>query len=587
MKSSMTTRRLEGREGSRRWFLGVSGAAAAGAAGFATVGCGGDSPKRPFVPPGVTPAETQSSSPSVTAVPQQGKRGETLRYTGFVASDSSHDPHKTQAGPFYGQQSLVFSRLLAYESQITGKLGPDLAMGMPEQPDPQTITFRLNPNARWHDRDPLNGRAVTAQDIQYSLERQLSGDPSFVRKGQWANVDSIQMPDARTVTLKLKAPQAALINAFADVNAFIVAPELVEKGRDYAPDFQVGSGPFRWVEWSEGKFASVARNPKWHGGGERPNLDGVTVFQPKNTAEVEADLRTKKLDVALVGRPQADRLKTRVPALQESAIGHSLFFGMRFFLPQFPYNDSRFRAAVSIALDRRDMLQQFFAGSGEVNPWVSWPITRWSLPQAELATMPGYRPGASGRAADIAEAKALMAAFASEKSVPAELPLFVLEDAEKNLRMGSVMRDQLQESLGLKVVIYPVGIGELISRLLTGQAPWAAGPDNGWVDLDDWVFPYFHSSGTKNSFPIRDADLDRLIEAQRAELDEARRREIGFDIQRKLLTINAGVNFVSERVIALGWSYVRDFPLDVSDGYQHRFADCWIDRSDANFRGRA
>jgi peptide/nickel transport system substrate-binding protein len=313
----------------------------------------------------------------------------------------------------------------------------------------------------------------------------------------------------------------------------------------------------------------------------------VTVFQPKNTEEVEADLRTKKLDVALVGRPQADRLKKVVPALQESTIGHSLFFGMRFFLPQAPYNDARFRAAVSIALDRRDMLQQFFAGSGEVNPWVSWPITRWSLPQAELANTPGYRPGANGRAADIAEAKALLAAFAAEKTVPDDLPLFVLDDAEKNLRMGSIMRDQLRDSLGLKVTIYPVPIGELISRLLTGQAPWAAGPDNGWVDLDDWVFPYFHSTGTKNSFPIRDADLDKLIEGQRAELDEARRREIGFEIQRKLLALNAGVNFVSERVVALGWSYVRDFPLDTSDGYQHRFADCWIDRSDPNFRGRA
>lgn len=582
----MELERLGGKRGNRRWFLGAGGAAAAGAAGFVTVGCGGDS-KKPFTPPGATPIETALPAASATAAPQQGKRGDTLRYTGFVASDASQDPHKTQAGPFYGQQALVFSRLLAYESQITGKLTPDLATGMPEQPDPQTITFRLNPNARWHDRDPLNARAVTAQDVEYSLRRQIDGDPSFVRKSQWANVDSIQVPDPQTVTLKLKAPQAALINAFADVNAFIVAPELVDKGRNFAPDIQVGSGPFRWVEWSEGKFASVARNPKWHGGNDRPNLDGVTIFQPKNTEEVEADLRTKKLDVALVGRPQADRLKERVSALQESTIGHSLFFGMRFFLPQAPYNDARFRAAVSIAVDRRDLLQQFFAGSGEVNPWISWPITRWSLPQAELANTPGYRPGANGRATDIAEAKALLAAFAAEKAVPEDLPLFVLDDAEKNLRMGSIMRDQLRESLGLKVTIYPVPIGELISRLLTGQAPWAAGPDNGWVDLDDWVFPYFHSSGTKNSFPIRDADLDKLIEGQRSELDEARRREIGFEIQRKLLALNAGVNFVSERVVALGWSYVRDFPLDAADGYQHRFADCWIDRSDPNFRGRA
>ncbi|MEO6398672.1 MAG: ABC transporter substrate-binding protein [Tepidiformaceae bacterium] len=580
---------MASKRGNRRWFLGVSGAAA-GAVGLAAAGCRSGKPASgPLRPPAEGESSTPAPQPSGGSGTQRGKRGDTLRYTGFVAGDASQDPHKTQAGPFYGQQSLAFSRLLSFESMTSGKLAPDLAVGLPEQPDAQTLVFRVNPEARWHDREPLNGRSVTAKDVEFSLRRQIDGDPSFVRKAQWANIEAIEVTDAEalTVKIKLKAPQAAIVNAFADVNAFIVAPELTDKGRDFAADFQVGSGAFRWVEWSEGKFASVARNPKWHGGNGRPNLDGVTVLQPKDNAEVEAGLRTKKLDVAFVGRPQADKLRKAIPALQESTVGRSLFFGMRFFLPQFPYNDVRFRSAVSIALDRREMLQQFFAGSGEVNPWVSWPITRWSLPQAELATIAGYRPGANGRAQDIAEARALLAAFSASQKVPDELPLFVLNDAEKNLRMGSLMRDQLQQTLGLNLKVYPVPISELISRLLSGQAPWAAGPDNGWVDLDDWVFPYFHSSGTKNTFPVRDAALDKLIESQRSELNEDQRRDIGFEIQRKLLALNAGVNFVSERVVALGWPYVKEFPLDAADGYQHRMADCWIDQSDANYRGRA
>jgi len=53
-----------------------------------------------------------------------------------------------------------------------------------------------------------------------------------------------------------------------------------------------------------------------------------------------------------------------------------------------------------------------------------------------------------------------------------------------------------------------------------------------------------------------------------------------------LLALNAGVNLFSERVVALSWPYVKGFPLDTADGYQHRFADTWIDTSDATFRGR-
>jgi hypothetical protein len=46
------------------------------------------------------------------------------------------------------------------------------------------------------------------------------------------------------------------------------------------------------------------------------------------------------------------------------------------------------------------------------------------------------------------------------------------------------------------------------------------------------------------------------------------------------------VNLLSERIVALTWPYVKGLPLDTTDGFQHRFADCWIDQQDPTFRGR-
>jgi len=581
----MDWERFASRRGSRRWFLGVAGASV-GAGAATLAGCGGGS-KQPTPGPSAADA-TETPLPSPTPRTASGggpQMGETLRYTGYVAGDGVFDPYKTQAGPFYGQQALVYSRLLAYENQASGSIVADLAATMPEQPDGTTLIFKLKPNAKWDERDPLKGRPVTADDVKYSIERQQAGDASFVRKSQWLNVDKVEARDASTVAITLKAQRAAILNLFADVNAFVVPPE-AGKDRPFAADSQPGSGPFRWVEWQEGRFGSVARNPRWFGGNSRPYLDGVAVFQPADSRDIEAGLRTKKLDVAFVGRMVADRLKKAVPALQESTVGQLQFFGMRFFLPQAPYNDQRFRSAVSIAIDRRDMVTKFFDGSGDINPWISWPLTRWTLPPSELSTVPGYRPGSGGREQDVKDAKALLAAFASTNKIPEDLPLFVVADAEQNLAMGSVMRDQLKQSLGLNVTIYPVATGELVRRLFASDAPWAAGPDSSRIDLDDCVYPYFHSEGTQNTFPLRDAALDALINAERVELDEPKRREIGYEIQRKLLALNAGVNFVSERVVALAWPYVRNFPLDSTDGYQHRFADCWIDRTDPTYRGR-
>ncbi len=571
---------------SRRRFLGVSGAVgAAGLLASCSGGSGGSKTTVPFGDDEETPTPKPGATPTRPAGVQSGGN---LRYTGFVSSDSSFDPHKTQAAPFYGFQAMVFSRLLGYQSQADGEgtIHPDLAQTKPEQPDGQTLIFRLNRGARWHDREPLNGRPVTAADVKFSIERQRDGDASLIRKAKWQNVDSVEAQDDATLRIKLKSPQAAILHLFADVNSFIVPPEMTRDGREITVRDQVGSGPFRFVEWSEGKFGSVSRNKSWHGGNGRPYLDGVTLLQPRDAAEVEAGLRTKQLDVAFVGKPTADRLKKVIPTLTERPMGSSLFFGMRFRTTQAPFNDVRVRSALTIAIDRRAMIDQFFAGSGDVNPWISWPVKHWALSQTELTALPGYRPGAGGRALDIAEARALLAAYGSSNTVPAELPLFVLDEAERSLGMGSLMSRQIEEALGIKVTVYALPIGDLIRRLINGESPWAAAPDTGWVDLDDWVYPYFHSLGSKNTFPLRDTDLDALIDAQRIELDDNKRREIGFQVQRKLLELNVGVNFVSERVIALARSYVRNFPLDISDGYQHQFADSWLDSADADFRGR-
>ena len=578
----MGTARTGPRRGDRRWFLGVSGGAAAFAS-LATTGCSSGAPKRQPTPTRSvgTSGQTVSPPPNRTST---APTNTTLRYSGFVSGDGVYDPHKTQAGPFYGQQALVYSRLLAYTSQVDGTLGPDLAVAMPEQPDARTYLFRLNQNARWHDIPPLNGRPVTSDDVKFSILRQQSGDTSFVRKSQWTNVDSIETPTPDQIVIKLKSPLATVGNLFAGVNAFIVSPEMDKAG--FTADRQVGSGPFRWVEWNEGKFATASRNPTWHGGGGRPFIDGVSLLQVQNAAEIEAGLRVKKLDAAFVGRKTADQLRFNRPELEEHRQTLAQFYGIRFFLPQFPFNDVRFRSAISYALDRRSMINRFFADSGEVNPWVSSAVRRWSLPQAELAGTAGYRPGAAGRQEDLKEARALLAAFKGEHTLPADLPLFVVDAAENAIGMGTVIRNQLQEHLELPVKVFPIPIAELVGRVFSQNGPWAAAPDIGWVDLDDWVYPYFHSAGTNNSFALKDSAMDALIESQRTELNEGRRREIGFEIQRKLLALNAGINLVSETVVSLSWPYVKNFPLDAADGYQHRLADCKLDTDHPAFKGR-
>ena len=578
---------------SRRWFLGALGASA-GAVGLAAIGC--EEPDDPL-PEDPTPTPTEepayptyasTPAPDPTRPEQSSRHGGTLRFAAAFASDDSFDPHRTTSAALLGQQALVYSRLLTYDSQAEGRLAPDLAMGMPEQPDELTYVFQVDPEARWHDVAPLNGRSVTAEDIRDSIERQRTGRAQdFPRKGRWDPIVSVEASDDHTVIAQTDTPFAGTLARFASPEGFVIPLEL--EG-ELSPTLQVGSGPFRWIEWSEGLYASVARNDDWYGPDEGPFLDGISTVPPRSIEELEADFRTRGLDAVEAGFLQAQELKSRLPDLREARTAVARFYGMRFLSAFPPYDDPRLRRALTVALDRREMLERFFHGSGTLNPWISAAVRQWSLPQEELQRQPGYRPGSGGRQVDVQEARSSLESYLADQAPEGEegeegevelpeLELLVTTNLEESLGMGGLISGQLRDTLGLNVRVQPLSIDELARRLSAGEAPWAVGVDNGWIELDDWLHPYFHSAGSGNTFVLRDEEMDALIDEQRAEMSSGRRQEIAYDVQRRLLDLNVGANFVSEDVVTLFWPYVQLFPVDAGEAYQDRFAGTWIDRT--------
>ena len=569
---------------SRRWFLGALGASA-GAAGLAALGC--EDTEAP-APGTVTPEPTEEGeevyptypstpAPEPTRPRQASRHGGTLRYAAAFSSDDLFDPHRTTSAALLGQQSLVYSRLLTYESQVDGELAPDLATGMPEQPDELTYVFEINPEARWHDVEPLNGRAVTAQDVLGSIERQRSGRAQdFPRRGRWDQVTGVEAPDDRTLVARTDEPFAGTLARFASPEGFVVPPEL--EG-ELSSTLQAGSGPFRWIEWSEGSYASVGRNDGWYGPDNGPFLDGISTVPPRSLDELEADFRTRELDAVEAGFLQAQELKRRLPDLREARSAVARFYGMRFLASIPPFDDPRLRRAITVAIDRRKMLEEFFHGSGTLNPWISAAVRQWSLPQTELQRQPGYRPGVGGRDLDMRDARDALSAYLEEQELPEPLELFVTGNLEETLNMGGLISGQVRDALGLNVQVSPLGIEELALRLSEGAAPWAVGVDNGWIELDDWLYPYFHTDGSGNTFVLRDEEMNALLEEQRAEMSSERRQQIAYEAQRRLLDLNVGANFVSEDVVTLFWPYVQLFPVDAGEAYQDRFARTWIDRT--------
>ena len=158
------------------------------------------------------------------------------------------------------------------------------------------------------------------------------------------------------------------------------------------------------------------------------------------------------------------------------------------------------------------------------------------------------------------------------------------------------MKRQLQEALGVSVneEVDATGYTTLAQCLLRNTAnsdsdtcAFTWGFDNGWIDLDDWVYPYFYTGGTKNSFVLSDPALDDLLDKQRAEFDYETRRDLGYEIQRYLLEKTlARLDYAAPISRFAQWTYARNSFTATWFGHNYFFADVWLDKDDPNYAGR-
>jgi len=620
--------RLQRSRLSRRRLLGGAVVTGLGAAGLAAAGCG-EEEKAAEGTPG--PGEP---TPEATAQPLQRctSRGGWSRVFNFDPMPlDTRDPHQTQFGPMYNTHAAVFSKVLNYRDEVQGIIFPDLSAdpdggpGMPEQPDNQTYIIRVRPNAKFHDTPQIRsdfpevaGRNVTAEDIKYSIERQI--DPSspqsslYYRRALWDTVDKIELTDDLTLRITTKSPIAAFINYLADRNAAIIARELVDENDEMNDDRRmVGSGPFILDELKALQHVKCSRNPEWFAADDRPELgsgrpflDGYQILWPPESAQLEETaFKTKQIDaagfafdyvtLARVAKELADQTRMAV------GTGTAGAPQSRFLIDRPPFDDFRRRKAIHLAVDRQVFGDLFFPSVPEITHWlpngpICWPMKRWAIPQDELATFPGYRFGTAEREEDLREARALWeAAGGTEAAGKFKLITSNVPDWVTGKGQPQMVR-MLREVLGaeMETDVDPTGYTMLAACGLantrgdpTGTCEFILYYDNGWIDPDEWLYLTRRTGAPKNSYRLSDPKLDEMLDKQRAEFDYDKRHELVLDIQRYLLDgILAHLQYVSEWSRTVRWDYQKNSTEWTWFGHAYAYADSWLDQSDPTWQGR-
>ncbi|QTN32454.1 peptide ABC transporter substrate-binding protein [Akkermansiaceae bacterium] len=242
-------------------------------------------------------------------------------------------------------------------------------------------TAKLRPDAKWSDGEP-----VTSEDFAFAYERLLTpelgakyaemlyflkGGEAF-NKGETKDFSSvgIQVVDPLTFVITLRGPTPYFKEILKHYTWNPVPKHRILKyggmaqiGNDWAkPENLVGNGPYRIKSFRRNAHIEVERNPHYWDAAN-VSLNGIR-FLPISNIFTEARMfRDGQLHVTYAAASETvDFMKKHNPSVlrQEPYLGTDFY---RFNTTREPFDDSRVRRALSMAIDRKAICENVFRGS--------------------------------------------------------------------------------------------------------------------------------------------------------------------------------------------------------------------------------
>lgn len=513
MSNYWTRRRV-----SRRGMLRGAALGGVGLAGAALIGCGdsdeadgGDATATSTVEGGGSGVvSTGTAAPTADANVKRG--GEVILSGGDL---QKLDFQATISTPTQYASSLVFSRLVRYDPYTGANdygIIPDLAESW--EATAEKVTFHLKRGVKWPNVEPLNGREFVASDVVYSYERVATDSAEFVHGYKLAPVASMETPDDYTVVMNLARPAAGLLSDLASGQGMGLVPREIIEADGNLDSRWVGTGPFMLEGWEQGTRIRFVRNPDYHEDGY-PYADSIEwrfiTDASTNLANFVAGQLHYYALPSLEAKQQVESSTDAQIQMFANLGGTHKMFNVRADGPNPALADVRVRQAMDYALNRQDILDFVLGGDGNIaGPVMPVGFGEWSLSPEEIKEI---------HAENVDEAMKLMAAAGIDS-------LKVVNDYANTSSFsedeGPIMQQQLAR-IGIDLELLPQERTVYLQSQVDGAFEFQGIGMGGYPDPDNFLYPVFHSTGTKNYGGVNDPELDARIEEQQGILDHQER----------------------------------------------------------------
>jgi oligopeptide transport system substrate-binding protein len=406
-----------------------------------------------------------------------------------------------------GVLNTLFTGLVAYDARTAAPRNA-VAQSITTK-DSKVYTITLKRGWTFHDGTPVTARSfVDAWNYTAYGPHEMDGASYLshikgfdrARRGTARTLSGLKVIDARTFRVTLAAPFSEFTTQLGYA-AFYPLPKRFFADRAAFEAHPVGNGPFRFVSHAPGKNLLVKRYAGY-GGARTPHIGGIEFRFYTDLDEAYAEVVANRLDFLSFTPWTAtlnDQYKRDLPESRRVRYDYLGYQAIAFPVFDERFRDVRLRRAISMAIDRVDLIQQVFNGGRTPATGLVPPNVQGHLDDqcGELCT---YQP---------AKARALFAQTGFQG------PIQLTSNIDSgNQRWMEVTCASIEKALGRACQFIPAPtLGEFRRRLSDRsvdaifRTAWVAD----YPSIENFLNPLFKSDGAANVGGYSNPTVDRLL----------------------------------------------------------------------------
>lgn len=466
---------------------------------LALTACGGNSEKS---------SEQPSEQPEQAVEAPKETPAQVLKY-GTDAEPVGLDPHTVSSTSSIRIFRQIYETLVDVDEEMN--FIPSLAESW-EQPDDLTYIFKLREGVKFH-----NGREMTAEDVKYSFERVLNPETAAIGKSYYESIDTIEVVDTYTVKFTLKVPFAPFMTNLTSLYGAIVPKEVIEENSNLM-QVACGTGAFMLKEWIPDNKVILQKNPDYY---EEVGLDAIEYYVMTDESARVAALRTGSVDLIKLPASSIPLVEGNkdINILEYQSNEYS-YVGFNLDLEKF--QDIRVRQAISLAINRQEIIDLVYEGNAKISGFVPAAMGRWAI---DFEAEELYQQ-------NVEKAKQLMAEAGYADGFETTIAVGLLDDINAT---GEILQKQL-EQIGIKATIQNLESGQYVDAWKNRTHELMVGRNGAGTDPNRAVAFFFSTTGSANVWGYSNKDVDALCDLGKVTVDEAEREEIYKEAQKLIVS---------------------------------------------------